>query len=215
MAGRDVVIVSSSGAEVVEPIGEMLGADRVIATRMVVEDGKYTGEIDYYAYAEEKAEAMRELAEERGYDLARLLRLQRLGHRRAHARGRRPPVRGQPRQGAAHGWPPSAAGRCFVHQAGGDAATAAAGARLSRCGEHEPRQQSGAGYGRSRRCRADRNGRRRFTTRRRLAELSNTEATGDSCAVLDGSGVVDEPLRYAVRGARLIRRERLLEAMTA
>ena len=34
-AGRDVVIVSTSGAEVVEPIGEMLGADRVIATKMV------------------------------------------------------------------------------------------------------------------------------------------------------------------------------------
>ena len=40
LAGRDVVIVSTSGAEVVEPIGEMLGADQVIATRMVVgEDG--------------------------------------------------------------------------------------------------------------------------------------------------------------------------------
>ena len=36
LAGRDVVIVSTSGAEVVEPIGEMLGADQVIATRMVV-----------------------------------------------------------------------------------------------------------------------------------------------------------------------------------
>ena len=54
-AGRDVVIVSTCGAEVVEPIGEMLGADQVIATRMEVVDGKYTGEIDYYAYAENKA----------------------------------------------------------------------------------------------------------------------------------------------------------------
>jgi HAD superfamily phosphoserine phosphatase-like hydrolase len=70
LAGRDVVIVSSSGAEVVEPIGEMLGADRVVATRMVVEDGCYTGEIEYYAYAEAKAAAVRELAEEVGYDLA-------------------------------------------------------------------------------------------------------------------------------------------------
>ena len=40
VAGRDVVIVSTSGAEVVEPIGELLGADHVIATRMVVEDGQ-------------------------------------------------------------------------------------------------------------------------------------------------------------------------------
>ena len=47
----------------------MLGADRVIATRMEIEDGKYTGGIEYYAYAEEKASAITELAESRGYDL--------------------------------------------------------------------------------------------------------------------------------------------------
>ena len=35
-AGRDVIIISSSGDEVVRPIGEMVGADEVIATRMVV-----------------------------------------------------------------------------------------------------------------------------------------------------------------------------------
>ncbi len=69
-AGRDVVIVSTSGTELVEPIGEMLGADHVVATRMRVEDGRYTGEIEYYAYAEEKAKAVRRLAAERGYDLA-------------------------------------------------------------------------------------------------------------------------------------------------
>ena len=49
----------------------MLGADRVIATKLAEEDGKYTGEIDYYAYAETKAEAIRELAEVKGYDLTR------------------------------------------------------------------------------------------------------------------------------------------------
>jgi HAD superfamily hydrolase (TIGR01490 family) len=65
-AGRDVVIVSSSGEEVVGPIGEMLGVDRVVATRMVVEDGKYTGDIEFYAYGPGKADAMRES----GYDLA-------------------------------------------------------------------------------------------------------------------------------------------------
>jgi len=68
-AGRDVVVVSASGAEVVEPIGEMLGADHVIASRLEIVDGKYTGEIDYYAYAEEKARAIELLASERGYDL--------------------------------------------------------------------------------------------------------------------------------------------------
>lgn len=71
LAGRDVIIVSASGAEVVEPIGEMLGADGVIATRMKIVDGKYTGEISYYAYAENKARAIEELAAEKGYDLDR------------------------------------------------------------------------------------------------------------------------------------------------
>ena len=70
-AGQDVVIVSSSGEEVVGPIGAMVGADHVLATRMVVsDDGKYTGEIERYVYGPEKAEAVRELAAERGYDLA-------------------------------------------------------------------------------------------------------------------------------------------------
>jgi HAD superfamily hydrolase (TIGR01490 family) len=69
-AGRDVVIISSSGEEVVRPIGEMVGADDVIATRMVVADGHYTGEIDYYAYGPNKAAGLRELAAQRGYDLS-------------------------------------------------------------------------------------------------------------------------------------------------
>jgi len=68
-AGRDVVIVSASGAEIVEPIAAVLGADHVVATRMTVADGKYTGEIDFYAYGENKAAAVRDLAERRGYDL--------------------------------------------------------------------------------------------------------------------------------------------------
>ena len=68
--GREVVIVSSSGAEVVEPIGAMVGADEVIATQMVVKDGKYTGDIARYVYGVGKGEAIREFAEKRGYALA-------------------------------------------------------------------------------------------------------------------------------------------------
>lgn len=71
-AGRDVIIVSASGFDVVEPIGAMLGADAVVATMLEISDeGKYTGEITHYVYAEEKARAIRELAEAHGYDLDR------------------------------------------------------------------------------------------------------------------------------------------------
>lgn len=69
-AGRDVVIVSSSGEEVVAAIGELLGVDRVVGTRMVEVDGRYTGEIEFYAYGPNKAAAIRDLAQAEGYDLA-------------------------------------------------------------------------------------------------------------------------------------------------
>jgi phosphoserine phosphatase len=64
------VVVSASGSEIVEPIAALLGADHVVATRMAVSDGRYTGEIDFYAYGEGKADAMQRLAVEHGYDLA-------------------------------------------------------------------------------------------------------------------------------------------------
>ena len=109
-AGRDVVIVSSSGAEVVEPIGAMLGADRVVATRMVVEAGRYTGEIAFYAYGENKAAAVRDLAEQEGYDLAEcyaysdsmtdLPMLSEVGHPTAVN-----PDRALRREATARGWP--------------------------------------------------------------------------------------------------------------
>ncbi|MGW3097808.1 HAD family hydrolase [Streptomyces sp. NPDC001102] len=110
-AGRDVVIVSTSGAEVVEPIGELLGADRVVATRMIVgDDGCYTGEVEYYAYGPTKAEAVRELALSEGYDLERcyaysdsatdLPMLQSVGH--PHAVN---PDRTLRREALARGWP--------------------------------------------------------------------------------------------------------------
>lgn len=68
--GHDVVVVSASAAEIVEPIAALLGADHVVATRLEVVDGRYTGEIAYYAYGEAKAEAARRLAASEGYDLA-------------------------------------------------------------------------------------------------------------------------------------------------
>ncbi|WP_018352261.1 HAD family hydrolase [Longispora albida] len=68
-AGRDIVLVSASGEEMVRPIGELLGVTDVIATRMVVADGHYTGEVEFYAAGQNKAIAVTGLAAERGYDL--------------------------------------------------------------------------------------------------------------------------------------------------
>ena len=68
-AGQDVIIVSTSGQEVVAPIGALLGAQSVIATRMRIANGHYTGEMECYAYGEEKAVQVRRLAAERGYSL--------------------------------------------------------------------------------------------------------------------------------------------------
>jgi HAD superfamily hydrolase (TIGR01490 family) len=70
MAGRAVVIVSTSGEEIVTPIGELLGADQIVSTRLVVEDGHYTGDIEFYAFGPFKAEAIRGLADSHGWDLA-------------------------------------------------------------------------------------------------------------------------------------------------
>lgn len=69
LCGRDVVVVSASGEEIVGPIARALGATHAMATRMIVEDGKYTGEVAFYCYGEGKAQAIRELAASEGYPL--------------------------------------------------------------------------------------------------------------------------------------------------
>ncbi len=69
--GHDVVVVSASGDEIVAPIALLVGATHSVATRMTVADGRYTGAIDFYCYGENKAVAIRELAQANGYDLAR------------------------------------------------------------------------------------------------------------------------------------------------
>jgi HAD superfamily hydrolase (TIGR01490 family) len=68
--GDEIVVLSASGEEVVQPIAAMVGADSAVATRMTVVDGLYTGVVEYYCYGEEKARAARRIAAERGYDLA-------------------------------------------------------------------------------------------------------------------------------------------------
>lgn len=69
-AGRDVIVISSSGTEIIEPICAMLGADKAIGTQVAIRDGKYTGEVLFYAYGSYKAEAIQALARDIGYDLA-------------------------------------------------------------------------------------------------------------------------------------------------
>src|SRR5919109_2852902 len=67
--GRRVYIVSSSPEEVVRPLAERLGVDDIVATRAESVNGKYTGRLEFYCYREQKAEAIRRLADKEGIDL--------------------------------------------------------------------------------------------------------------------------------------------------
>ena len=69
--GDMVFIVSASPLEIVEPLGDRLAVDGVIATESKVDsDGRYTGEVEFYAYGPYKAVAMERLAEEHGFLLS-------------------------------------------------------------------------------------------------------------------------------------------------
>jgi phosphoserine phosphatase len=69
--GRRTYIVSASPEEIVQPLAEYLGVDGAIASRAVVDlDGRYTGEMAFYAYGPFKAEAIDNLAMFEGIDLA-------------------------------------------------------------------------------------------------------------------------------------------------
>jgi HAD superfamily hydrolase (TIGR01490 family) len=68
--GRRVYLVSSSPEEVVRPLAERIGRVEMMATRARTdEEGRYTGELEFYCYGESKASAIRELAVEEGIDL--------------------------------------------------------------------------------------------------------------------------------------------------
>jgi HAD superfamily hydrolase (TIGR01490 family) len=70
--GRRIWVVSSSPEEIVRPLAQHFGTTGVVATRAQIgPDGRYTGELEFYAYGEGKAEAIRELAERVGIDLGR------------------------------------------------------------------------------------------------------------------------------------------------
>ena len=68
--GDEVWLVSMAPSEIVEPFAELLGITGAIASRAKVdEEGKFTGEMEFFAQGENKAVAMRELAAARGIDL--------------------------------------------------------------------------------------------------------------------------------------------------
>jgi HAD superfamily hydrolase (TIGR01490 family) len=70
-AGRRVFIVSASPSEIVEPLADHLEVDEAIASRARIDDeGCYTGEMAFYAYGDNKAVAMREIAEREDLDLS-------------------------------------------------------------------------------------------------------------------------------------------------
>ena len=116
-AGQDVIIVSTSGLEMVGPIGDLLGASEVIATRMEVADGCYTGEMEFWAYGEAKAQPGAGAGGQARLPAPRLLRVQRLDHRPADAGGRGPSPGGEPRPGAAAGGPGAAVAGARVRTA--------------------------------------------------------------------------------------------------
>jgi HAD superfamily hydrolase (TIGR01490 family) len=67
--GEPVFIVSATLQEIVEGIADELGFDGALGTICEVRDGAYTGHAVRALHAENKAACVRELAEERGFDL--------------------------------------------------------------------------------------------------------------------------------------------------
>ncbi|SDK31875.1 HAD-superfamily subfamily IB hydrolase, TIGR01490 [Actinopolyspora mzabensis] len=66
----DVVVLSASGEEVVAPVARLLGVTNWASSRMRIEDGRYTGELEFYCTGAEKARAAVEIAEREGYRLS-------------------------------------------------------------------------------------------------------------------------------------------------
>jgi HAD superfamily hydrolase (TIGR01490 family) len=70
-AGLDVYIVTAASQEMADTMASVFKLDGGIGMRSEVVDGVYTGRPDGpFTYREGKAEAIREVAAERGYDLA-------------------------------------------------------------------------------------------------------------------------------------------------
>ncbi|HZT85632.1 MAG TPA: HAD family hydrolase [Gaiellaceae bacterium] len=68
--GDRVYIVSATLQEIVDAIAADLGFDGALGTICEVEDGRYTGRAVRSLHAEAKADVVREVADEEGFDLA-------------------------------------------------------------------------------------------------------------------------------------------------
>jgi HAD superfamily hydrolase (TIGR01490 family) len=69
--GDEVYLVSSAPAEIVEPFAEVLRITGTISSIASVDDeGRFTGEMAFFAQGRQKAEAVEALAARRGIDLA-------------------------------------------------------------------------------------------------------------------------------------------------
>ncbi len=72
LAGRAIVLVTGSLDFIIEPLAAEVGADDVIAARLIESNGCFTGQLQGAPIgAEEKARLMRDLAGSRGIDLSR------------------------------------------------------------------------------------------------------------------------------------------------
>lgn len=67
--GHDVIIISASARQLVEPIAKELGVQHVVATELEVVDGVFTGNLPFFCKGAQKAQAIVDLTEARGYDL--------------------------------------------------------------------------------------------------------------------------------------------------
>ncbi len=119
-AGRPAYIVTAASQELAEMLAQVLAFDGGIGSQFSeVRDGVYTGRpTGLFVYRSEKAQAVRQLAEREGLDLAQLLRLLRLGVRSADAPRGGSPGGGQPRPRAAAGGPGGELGDPSLRPAG-------------------------------------------------------------------------------------------------
>ncbi len=69
--GHRIYLVSASPSEIVEPLGEYLGIDEVIATKAELDEaGRYTGGVEFNSFGKNKVTAITASAERHGIDLA-------------------------------------------------------------------------------------------------------------------------------------------------